>query len=237
MMKFRPPVILVLILIATAVGLLGAAKGKYEPEPPFVPSELIWLFGMIPRDATVTHHFALTNPHKDTITILNIDADCECTKVPKTPISIGPGETYLMKVDFDTRSYVGETNRDIKVTTDYDSLPMVVFYFSSLVGQTPRTITITPPVTAFIPGKNEQSFTVENLSDMKTDFTVLIDHDSAIVPSETEFSLRRGKSQELTLRPVWDKVPQGYSYSCVVLEYTRNDTSYQASIPITLNKY
>jgi hypothetical protein len=233
MMKSRSLIIFLLL----AFCFMGAVKQKYKPEPPLVASEMIWLFGMMPRDSKVTHHFALTNKHRDTVKILSIDADCECTTVPKGPIAVAPGETYLLKVGFDSRTYYGETNRDIKVTTDYDSLPVMVLYISSMPGETPRTLKITPPVTAFIPGKNEQSFTVENLSDMKTDFAVLIDHDSILVPSETEFTLKGKQSRELTLNPVWDKVPRGSSYSCVVLEFTRADTSYQASIPITLNKY
>jgi len=234
MIKFRLPVVLLVLL---AIGFIGAAEQKYKPEPPLVASEMIWLFGTLPRDATVTHHFALTNKHKDTVTILSIDADCECTTVPKAPVAVPPGDTYLMKVVFDSRTYYGETNRDIKITTDYDSLPVMVLYISSLVGDIPRTIKITPPLTAFIPGKNEQTFTVENLSDRKTEFAVLVDHDSILVPSETAFTLKGNQSREFTLSPAWDKVPKGSSYSCVVLEFTRADTSYQASIPITLNKY
>jgi hypothetical protein len=234
MMKYRRPVVALLLL---AVAFIGADKQTYQPAPPLVASEMIWLFGMMPRDAKVTHHFALTNNHRDTVTILSIDSDCECTTVPKGPIAVAPGETYLLKVGFDSKTYYGETNRDIKLTTNYDSLPVMVLYISSLAGETPRTVKITPPLTAFIPGKNEQTFTIQNLSDMKTEFNVLIDHDSILVPSETEFTLKKKQTQDLTLKPVWDKVSKGYSYSCVVLEFTRADTSYQASIPITLNKY
>ncbi len=230
----RLPIIALLLL---AVGLLSGAKQEYKPEPPLTASEMIWLFGMLPRDAKVSHHFALTNPHKDTITILSVDADCECVTVPKGPVAVPPGGTYLLKVGFDSKTYFGETNRDIKLTTDYDSLPVMVLYISSLVGESPRTLKITPPFTAFIPGKNEQTFTVQNLSDRKTEFKVLVDHDSILVPSETAFTLKAKQSQEFTLNPVWDKVPTGNSYSCVVLEFTRADTSYQASIPITLNKF
>lgn len=235
MTKFRPLPALLIVLLA--FGLMGAKKREYKPEPPLTASEMIWLFGMIPPEATVTHHFALTNTHKDTITIKSIEADCECVTVPKTPIAVAPGQTYLMKVDFNTKTYIGETNRDITIKTDYDSLPVMVLYISSLAGQMPRTLKITPAFTAFIPGKEEQTFTVENLSDLKTDFAVLIDHDSTLIPSEAEFTLKGKQSRDLTLRPVWDKVPIGNSYGCVVLEYTRSDTAYQATIPITLNKY
>lgn len=236
-MKERRLPIVLLILLIVALVLIGAKKQQYEPEPPLVASEMIWLFGMTPRDATVTHHFALTNRHKDTVTVVDLEADCECVTVPKTPIAVAPGQTYLLKVEFNTKTYFGETNRDIKVKTDYDSLPVMVLYISALAGQSPRTLKITPPFTAFIPGKDEQTFTVENLSDQKTGFTVLIDHDSTLIPSETEFILESRQSREFTLRPNWDRVLRGNSYGCVVLEYTRSDTAYQASIPITLNKY
>jgi hypothetical protein len=235
MTKLRP--LLACLILLLALGLIAAKKQEYKPEPPLTASEMIWLFGMIPPDATVTHHFALTNTHKDTITINSIDADCECVTVPKTPIAVAPGQTYLLKVDFNTKTYIGETNRDIKITTDYDSLPVMVLYISSLAGQMPRTLKITPAFTAFIPGKDEQTFTIENLSDLRTDFAVLIDHDSSLVPSETEFTLKGRQSHDLTLRPDWNKVSTGDSYGCVVLEYTRSDTAYQATIPVTLNKY
>jgi len=191
---------------------------------------------MIPRDATVTHHFALTNNHPETVTITDIVSDCDCTHVPKAPIAVPPGETYLLKVSFDTKTYFGETNRDIHLVTDYKPLPEMTVYFTSLAARRPNTVNISPPLTAFITGKNSQNFTIENLGDEKTVFRVLMDNDSIFTVSETNFTLKGKQKKELTVSPVWERIPSGSHYSCLVLEVSRKE-NFRVSIPIKVNKF
>jgi len=225
-----------ILISALTTAAMAGDKTKVPDKPPLVPSEFVWLFGIIPPNAKVSHHYALTNPHDDTVTIVDIKADCDCTAIPKTPIAIAPGDTYLLRAEFDTRSYYGETNRDIEITTDYDPLPKMIVYFSSIASQMPKSLRISPSMTAFIPGKDSQTFTITNLSRQKTTFTVLIDHDSTLKVSETTFEIDGGQSREITIAPIWDRIVPGYTHSCVVLEFTRDNT-YQVSIPIKLNKF
>ncbi len=224
------------VILALALGSLAAEKRSSPTEPPLVPSELIWVFGIIPPSAKVTHHYALSNPHEDTVTITEIESDCDCTTVPKAPVAIAPGETYLLKVEFDTRTYYGETNREIKITTDYEPLPKMILYFTSVASQMPRTLRLEPPMTAFIPGKDSQTFVIRNLSDQITSFTVLLDHDSVLTTSDSEFDLKGKQAREITISPVWEHVAPGYTHSCVVLEF-RRDKVYYVSIPIKINKF
>ena len=170
-----------LFLFLLAMAILAAAgltadKSAQKAELPLEPDEYLWHFGMIPRDATVSHHYALTNKHPHTVTITEIISDCDCTKVPKTPVAISSGETYLFKVTFDSKTYFGQTNRDIRLVTDYQPMPEMTLYFTSLAARKPNTVNITPPLTAIITGKNTQNFTIENLSDEKTIFRILIDN-------------------------------------------------------------
>lgn len=233
MMRYIFICIMITAFIAVAI---AGDKTKVPDKPPLIPSEFVWLFGIIPPNVTVSHHYALTNPHEDTVTIVDIDADCDCTTVPKTPIAIPPGETYLLKAEFDTRTYYGETNRNIVITTDYDPVPKLIVYFSSIASQMPKSLRISPSMTAFIPGKDSQAFTITNLTRQKTTFTVLIDHDSTLKVSETTFDIDGGQSREITIAPIWDRIAPGYTHSCVVLEFTR-ENAYQVSIPIKLNKF
>jgi len=225
---------LALALVATISW--AAEKDTQQVDLPLDPDEYLWRFGMIPRDATVVHHFALTNNHEVPVTISDIVSDCDCTHVPKTPVVVQPGETYMMKVRFDTKTYFGETNRDIHLVTDYQPLPEMTVYFTSLAARRPNTINITPPFTAFIPGKDSQTFTIENLTDEKTEFRVRMDNDSIFTLSESRFTLKGKQKMELTVYPIWDRIPEGSDYSCLVLEVSREE-SFGVSIPIKINKF
>lgn len=225
-----------LMLLALTAITSAAEKSAAKVELPLDPDEYLWHFGMIPRDATVTHHFALTNNHQETVTITKIENDCDCTHVPKTPIAVAPGETYLMKVTFDTKTYFGETNRDIHLVTDYKPLPEMTVYFTSLAARRPNTVNISPPLTAFITGKNSQNFIIENLADEKTGFRLYLDNDSLFSISDAVFTLKGKEKKEVIVSPFWDRVPSGSHYSCLVLEVSREEI-FRVAIPIKLNKF
>jgi hypothetical protein len=228
-----------LLLLCLLIGslILAAPKSQEESEPVLISSDSIWVFGFIPKDAWVTHHYVLTNPHRDTVTIIKIETGCDCTHPPRVPIKIPPGDSYLFRVQFDTRTYFGDTNRDIRIITDYETNPEFYLYFMSVVAREPKTIDISPKSTAFIPGKNSQDFVIRNLHNDKTDFRILIDHDSTILVTESSFSLKKDEEKKITVRPFWDKVTPGYNYGCLVLDVSRKEQDFRATIPIKLNKF
>lgn len=228
-------VFFLMFLMLTAI-ISAADKNAKKAELPLEPDEYLWHFGMIPRDGTVSHHFALTNNHGETVTITEIDSDCDCTHVPKAPIAVAPGETYLMKVTFDSKTYFGETNRDIHLVTDYKPMPEMTVYFTSLASRRPNTVNISPPLTAFITGKNSQNFTIENLADEKTSFRLFLDNDSIFTVSETVFTLKGKQKKEVTVAPIWDRIPSGSHFSCLVLEVSRKE-AFRVSIPIKVNNF
>ncbi len=228
--------ILVFATLAIAGMVFAAGQRSTQSELPLDPDNFFWQFGMIPRDAQVGHHYALTNNKEKTVTITEIISDCDCTHIPKTPIVVAPGETYMMKVLFDTKTYYGETNRDIHLVTDYEPSPEMTIYFTSLTARLPNTISITPNTTAFITGKDSQMFTIQNLVDEKTGFKVFMDNDSLFTLSESEFTLKGQKKKELTVMPVWDLIPKGPLYTCIVVEVIR-EKSFRVSIPIKINRF
>jgi hypothetical protein len=109
-------------------------------------------------------------------------------------------------------------------------------YFTSAAARVPNTIGLNPRSTAFIPGKNKQSFTVINLVDEDTRFKFFLDNDSSLTVSEMEFSLDGGEQRQVTVSPLWEKIPQGSHRRSLVLEVIR-EKSFRVSIPIKLNKY
>lgn len=239
-----------LVLLFVLNGPTMAAKGgardktsKEIPRPteakqlPLIPTEQVWLYGFIPKDAWVGHHFTLHNPHDDTLTITELVPGCDCTHVPRAPIAIAPGETYFLKSQFDTRTYSGEISRDIHIVTDYKPNPEMDLFFISITATQPNSISVSPKSTLFINGKNSQIFNLKNLTDKPTDIKVLIDHDSSLTVSESHLSLDGNTGFQLTVKPIWDKIATGPQYSCLVLEVTREGEMFRMAVPIKFNKF
>lgn len=240
--------ILFLCLFLIPAVTLGAAGGadddrnikEFPPpgvNPPLTPSEYVWFFGYIPRDSYVTHHYAMTNTHEDTVTITDIVPGCDCTFPPRTPIVVPPGETRLVKIGFDTKTYTGETNRDIHIVTDYAENPKMDLYFASMVAYQPRTVRIEPPSTVFIAGKEKQAFTISNLLDNDVTVRLIVDNDSTMNVSDTEFTLDGKESHEFTIMPDWEKLLYGPQYNSVVAEFERGPEVFRVTIPVKTNKF
>ncbi|MCP4566419.1 MAG: DUF1573 domain-containing protein [FCB group bacterium] len=201
---------------------------------PLIPSEQIWFYGFIPKDAWVSHHYFLYNPHDDTVTITKMISGCECTHIPRGPVVIPPQQTYLLKSQFDTRTYSGELNRDIHIVTDYEPSPEMDLYFISLTASAPRSLSISPSSTMFIKGKKSQSFIIKNKSTKTTNVTVLTDNDSTLSVSDVNFKIKGQDEHELIVKPHWEDIEKGQHYSCVVLEITRKEEIFRIAIPIKI---
>ncbi len=205
--------------------------------PPLVPSEYVWFFGYIPKDGWVTHHYSMTNNHEDTVTITKLIPGCDCTQLPRVPIVVPPGESRLIEVGFNTKTYSGETNRDVHVITDFAENPNMDLFFASMVGYQPRTVKVTPPSTVFIAGKEKQTFSVANLLDSEVKVRILIDNDSTMSVTETEFTLDEKESMEFSVLPDWKKLEYGPKYKTIAIEFERGTEIFRVSIPIKSNKF
>lgn len=225
-----------LTLLFAVMLVHAVSAAEKNPEPALIPSEQMWVFGMIPQDGRVSHHYHLTNPHKDTVTILKIETDCDCTRAPKGPVAVPPGKSYLLPVIFDTRTYFGQTNRDIRLVTDYAPNPELTLYFTSFTSRLPGSISISPTSTVFIRGKDAQSFVITNVADEKTEFTILVDHDSSLIVSPATFTLGGKQRQEIKVSPLWDRFPKGEHFRCLVVEAARKER-FRVSLPIKINKF
>jgi hypothetical protein len=234
-MKICTILILALVCLAGTIRADQAKPTNIE-ELPLAPSEFFWFYGIVPVDAWVAHHYVLTNSHPDTVTILKLIPGCDCTHVPSTPIVIPPGHKYLLSVQFDSRTYSGEINRDVHIVTNYSSHPEMDLYFGSFIGIYLKSVQITPMSLLFIPGKTDITVEINNASDESTKFKLYVDNDSLITVSKAEFSLKGGEKENIVVTPKLDRIPTGFTYSCLVLEIIRKDTK-RVTIPIKINKF
>lgn len=205
--------------------------------PPLTPSEFVWFFGYIPANAYAVHTYAMTNNHEDTVTITKVVPGCDCTFPPRVPIVVPPGETKLLKIGFDTKTYSGETNRDVHIVTDFAENPKMDLYFASVVAYQPRTVRINPPSTVFITGKAKQEFAISNLLDSEVKVRLIVDNDSSMSVSETEFTLDGKESHRIDITPNWDNIMYGPQHNAVTAEFERGEEAFRITIPIKTNKF
>ncbi|MFH1701504.1 MAG: DUF1573 domain-containing protein [Candidatus Zixiibacteriota bacterium] len=203
---------------------------------PLLPSEFVWIYGLIPQDAIVSHHYTLFNPHEDTITITELIPGCDCTHVPRAPIKIAPQESYILPVKFDSKTYKGEIQRDVRIVTDYEPFPEIHVYFASIIGRSPQTVKIDPISTVFIVGKDSQKFSLKNLVDEKAIVRIKIDHDSGFVATKTNFELKGNSTIDFEISPIWENLPYGPHFAAIVIEIDRGEL-FQLTIPIKINRF
>jgi len=214
-----------------------SAKDSGPPPPPLEVSDQVWYFGIIPKDSWVSHHYFLTNPHEDTVTITGITPGCDCTHAPKPPIKIAPGETYTFKILFDTRTYFGETNRDILLETDYAPNAELELFFASEVARPIDRINIKPLSTVFISGINEQTLSIRNTSGNDLKIRMVLDNDSSLTANPMEFDLDKNSSRQVLITPAWDKFKTGSHYHCISVDIDGPPGLSRVTIPVKVNKF
>jgi hypothetical protein len=103
------------------VGLAAVLRGgplKFEP------AEVN--FGTQGQGVHLEAEVKLTNTTTQTIHLLNVTSDCSCTAGEPRLRRLGPGESTIMPVGFDTRSYQGVLVRHLVVNTSAGSAELRV---------------------------------------------------------------------------------------------------------------
>src|ERR1043165_213581 len=81
-------------------------------------------FGFVHEGDTVKLEYELKNTGNASLIISNTEVECGCTVVEKVYRSIEPGETYIMKVTFDTHEKYDRQDRVIKVISNAKNSPV-----------------------------------------------------------------------------------------------------------------
>lgn len=183
------------ILIADDTG----KSGKLEM------SERVFDFGMLPREAKVTHTFILKNIGNDTIHITNIKPGCSCTAAPIDKEVIAVNDSAIMPVTFSTGRQSGETAKGVKITTDMKPrglFPLEIkAYIESPTGRPPKFFA-EPRTIEFVRKMDQLSGTAGTTLKNELDHDVLVkivDYtDNLGTPKLAEDKIKTGQSSILT---------------------------------------
>jgi uncharacterized membrane protein len=80
-------------------------------------------FGFVTEGDTVLISYEIKNVGDLPLYIINYEVECGCTVLEKPLSAIEPGETYLLKVTFDTHNKYDRQDRTIKLITNAQNSP------------------------------------------------------------------------------------------------------------------
>ncbi len=80
-------------------------------------------FGFVHEGDTVKVEYELKNIGDKPLIVSNYEVECGCTKMESIPNPIEPGQTYILKVTFDTHQKYDRQDRIVKVISNAVNSP------------------------------------------------------------------------------------------------------------------
>jgi hypothetical protein len=112
------------VAIAVGAGLiaLGSASLLRAGEPPKGPriaaEPMVFDFGKVLSQKTLHKDFVIRNFGTEDLDIERVSTTCGCTVAEEPPKVVKPGQSAVLKIRFETRSYSGRVERKILVQSN-----------------------------------------------------------------------------------------------------------------------
>jgi Protein of unknown function (DUF1573) len=112
------------VAIALAAGLLSVVsssrtQGGEPPKGPRISAEpLVFDFGKVLTEKTLHKDFVIRNVGTEDLDIERVSTTCGCTVAEEPPKLVKPGQSAVLKIKFETRTYSGRVERKILVQSN-----------------------------------------------------------------------------------------------------------------------
>jgi hypothetical protein len=107
-----------------SVFILGITFDGFAQEIHFKESKQN--FGFVHEGDTVRLSYELKNIGNQSLIISNYEVECGCTVMEKVNSAIEPGETYTLKVTFDTHEKYDRQDRTVTIISNAKNAPNVI---------------------------------------------------------------------------------------------------------------
>ena len=110
--------------VAVAAGLIafGSASPTRAAEPakgPRIAAEpLVFDFGKVLTQKTLHKDFVIRNFGTEDLDIEKVSTTCGCTVAEEPPKVVKPGQSAVLKIKFETRTYAGPVERKILIQSN-----------------------------------------------------------------------------------------------------------------------
>ncbi len=115
--------------------------GEFSGSPVAVFDTNTFDFGTIQVNTMVEHDFVLTNRGKTDLMIRKVNASCGCTAVQPSKTLVAPGESTVIKVQYNTQGRSGADKKAITVITNDPRRPKVILWVKAFVEGKPAPVT------------------------------------------------------------------------------------------------
>ncbi len=126
-----------ILLILLPFILINIIYAQNKIGPKIVPAETEYKFGDLAEGVTVTHKFVIFNKGDEVLNIKNVRASCGCTAVQPEKTELKPGESTIIKTEFNTIGRNGMQNKAIYVTSNDPQTPELRLTFTANILEKP----------------------------------------------------------------------------------------------------
>lgn len=164
-----------LVVLMTVVFLVsGVAAG-----PRIAIDDNIFVFGKVPRHATVSHSFWIKSVGDDTLRINKVVPGCGCTQAPLADSVLAPGDSTMLEIIFSTKNFRGTVSKRPYLETNVSEHKVYVKIESNvLIDPSAATPVRLKPYKLDISQlgsklRREATFTIENMADIDLQLVVV----------------------------------------------------------------
>ncbi len=97
--------------------------------------QYLWDFGKAEKDTVLKHEFMLKNDSSKILNINGVNTSCGCTISESGKKTLLPGESTIIKVEFNTKGYKGEIQQFVYVNTDDSLNPVLRFVIKANIAE------------------------------------------------------------------------------------------------------
>ena len=152
-----------LCLLLTGLLMLFAVGSTYSTAQPKLEfAESILDFGHIGIDYKVFYNFRFSNAGDAPLEIESVVPSCDCSRTHASAQVIQPGDSGLIRLEFQTRDYFGPTSQSFTITSNDPDNPTQKIFYVSTVGRWIRGIKPDPIYLFFLPGNSPKKITIAN---------------------------------------------------------------------------
>lgn len=219
---------------AVCIGLMSASG---HTQSRYKVSEHKFDFGYVGIDFRIFHNFKLINTSKKVIRIDSVDVQCDCSSVLYEKQVLGPNDTLILKLTFDTKDFYGAVNRKFVVFLSLPERETVSFFYLAEVGQWQNGLMPNPFHMFMLPTHKEQSIRITNrvFESMKAEISDI--HDNYFTVKFSRDIAKMG--EELVISAISEKtLEKGTYFSNFTIKITGDDNEpAYLTIPVKIARF
>ena len=148
-------------IAATLVTVICSTSFLYG-QSGLVPVDQIYDFGAVGIGFTMFHDFRVVNQGERPVKLDSVKVACDCSRVWLVDTTLGPGDTGIIGLQFNTKDYYGRISKALNVYAESSETAQFKSFYLSTVGQWMMGLRPDPVSLFFLPGNTAKKIKISN---------------------------------------------------------------------------